>query len=191
MDDSINYSNKIINDLLDYSRDMKLEFSEANPKALLKNAFSLIEVPKNIEICDSALDAPAGIVDAGKVVRVFVNIIKNAFDAMPKGGILTVKSRGAKDNWEITFEDTGSGMNKETLSKLWTPLFTTKAKGMGFGLPICKRIIEMHGGKIIVESTVGKGTKFTVSIPIDPKTAVEETWIFDPPPTIIAQNEKD
>lgn len=191
MDDSINYSNKIINDLLDYSRDMKLEFSEATPKTLLKNAFSLIEVPENIKIRDATLDKPIACVDPGKVIRVFVNIIKNAFDAMPKGGMLTITSREAKDNWEITFEDNGSGMDQETLSKLWTPLFTTKAKGMGFGLPICKRIIEMHGGKVSVESAVGKGTKFNVTVPVDPKPAAEETWIFNPPLTLTAQTKQE
>jgi signal transduction histidine kinase len=61
------------------------------------------------------------------------------------------------------------GIPKETLERLFTPLFTTKAKGMGFGLAICKRIIEAHGGKISVESTVGKGTTFTFTIPVEPK----------------------
>jgi len=67
----------------------------------------------------------------------------------------------------ISFEDTGVGMNKETLKKIWVPLFTTKAKGMGFGLSICKRIVEAHGGKIAVKSTIGKGTVFKISLPIN------------------------
>ncbi len=190
MDDSIDYSNKIINDLLDYSRDMKLELSETTPKMLLKNAFSLVEVPEKIEIRDTTSDTPIVRADTGKVVRVFVNIIKNAFDAMPKGGILAVTSRETERSWEITFEDNGAGMKQETLSKLWTPLFTTKAKGMGFGLAICKRIVETHGGKIAVESTVGKGTRFTVNIPIDPILDDEEAWVFDPPLAAIAQTKQ-
>lgn len=104
-----------------------------------------------------------------------INLIKNAFDenafdAMPNGGKLTIGSRREKSNFVFTFEDTGTGMTQETLDKLWTPLFTTKAKGMGFGLPISKRIVEAHRGKISVESTVGRGTKFTVTIPLNVKS---------------------
>mgnify|MGYP001443643970 CR=1 FL=1 len=191
IDKSIDYSNKIINDLLDYSRDIKLELSETTPKMLLKNALYLIEVPEKIKIKDSSEDTPIIQVDTGKVSRVFVNLIKNAIDAMPEGGILTITSRARKGSLEIVFEDTGVGMDEETLSKLWVPLFTTKAKGMGFGLSICKRIVKAHGGKISVESTAGKGTKFTVTLPIDPNPSVatEEPWIFtNQPVQVAAQN---
>jgi signal transduction histidine kinase len=101
---------------------------------------------------------------------------------MPEGGILTVKSRELKGKLKITFKDTGIGMSEEILEKLkrGVPLFTTKAKGMGFGLPICRRIVEAHGGKIAVESKIGKGTTVTVTIPVNPKPLDEnqENWIF-------------
>jgi two-component system sensor histidine kinase HydH len=98
---------------------------------------------------------------------------------MPKGGELTIKSRKAGQDFEIVFADTGVGMSKKTLEKLWTPLFTTKAKGMGFGLPICKRFIEAHGGSIFVESTLGKGTTITVTFPIKLKIREggEKIWV--------------
>jgi signal transduction histidine kinase len=72
---------------------------------------------------------------------------------------------------DFMFIDSGVGMTKEVLDKIFTPLYTTKAKGMGFGLSICKRIVEAHGGQISVKSTLGKGTVFDVSLPIriDPK----------------------
>jgi signal transduction histidine kinase len=66
-------------------------------------------------------------------------------------------------------------MTQETLGKLWTPLFTTKARGMGFGLPICKRIIDAHGGRINVQSTPEKGTTFTVAIPLIAKPHLKTT----------------
>jgi PAS domain S-box-containing protein len=181
IDNSIDYSNKIINDLLDYSKDIKLELTEATPKALLKNALSLIEIPKRIKIADATQDTPIFKADTGKINRVFVNLIKNAIDAMPEKGTLTITSRKAKKNVEIVFEDNGVGMTPETLSQLWTPLFTTKAKGMGFGLAICKRIIEAHRGKICVESITGKGTTFVVTLPVDPQpaTEAEENWVFN------------
>jgi signal transduction histidine kinase len=183
IDNSIDYSNKIINDLLDYSKDIKLELAGTTPKSLLKNTFALIKVPENIKIADETEDTPKFKADTGKMSRVFVNLIKNAFEAMPQGGTFTITSREAKGSVEIVFEDTGIGMSQETLNKLWTPLFTTKAKGMGFGLPICKRIVEAHGGRIFVESAAGIGTTFTVTLPVDPKpvTLTEETWVFNSP----------
>jgi PAS domain S-box-containing protein len=182
IDRSIDYSNKIINDLLDYSRDMKLELSEATPKLMMKTAASLIEIPEKVKFVDATSESPIVEVDTGKMSRVFLNLIRNALDAMPTGGTLTVTSRKIKDNWEVTFQDTGVGMDMSTLSKLWTPLFTTKAKGMGFGLAICKRIVEVHGGKIAVESAPRKGTLFTVTLPIHPKLAseAEKKWVFNP-----------
>ena len=68
---------------------------------------------------------------------------------------------------EIVFADTGIGIPEETMQKLFTPLFTTKAQGMGFGLAICKRIIEAHGGTIKVKSKVNKGTTFTLRLPLN------------------------
>ncbi len=65
-------------------------------------------------------------------------------------------------------------MSKEILAKLWTPLFTTKAKGMGLGTAICKRIVDAHGGKITAKSTIGKGSTFTVALPIRRETAQKE-----------------
>jgi len=77
-----------------------------------------------------------------------------------------MEARKLEKNVEIEFSDTGTGMSKEVLSKIWTPFFTTKAKGMGVGLSICKRIIEAHQGEIEVESKEGKGTKFAIKLPL-------------------------
>jgi len=177
---AIDYSNKIVNDLLEYSRDLKLELTETTPKEMLQRALLLFEVPDKIQIIDATEDKPAVKVDTEKILRVFDNIIKNAVDAMPEGGTLTIKSRKVKGKLEIAFKDTGTGMSEETLSKLGSPLFTTKAKGMGFGLSICRRIVEAHGGKISLESESGKGTKVTVTISVNPKPVNEgeEKWIF-------------
>jgi signal transduction histidine kinase len=84
---------------------------------------------------------------------------------MSNGGELTIKSDFVDGVVVFSFRDTGVGMSKEVLDKIWTPLFTTKAKGMGFGLAICKRYVEVHNGKILVESTLGKGSTVTVVFP--------------------------
>jgi signal transduction histidine kinase len=169
IDKDVEYSNKIVNDLLEYSRAITLELTENNPKSILKDALALVTIPANVQILDLTEDELKIKVDADKMKRAFVNIIKNSFDAMPEGGKLTIKSKKTRDKVEISFTDTGAGVPKETLERLFIPLFTTKARGMGFGLAICKRIIEAHDGKISVESTLGKGTTFTIIIPIEPK----------------------
>ncbi|MEM3593955.1 MAG: ATP-binding protein, partial [Candidatus Jordarchaeaceae archaeon] len=104
--------------------------------------------------------------------RVFVNIVKNSFDAMPEGGELTIEIRLAGGNLKIIFADTGRGVPPELLDKIWAPLFTTKARGLGMGLPICKRLVEAHGGSILLESLPGKGTTITITLPV--KRKVEE-----------------
>lgn len=175
----IQYSNKIINDLLDYSKEIKLDLSETNPKAMISTAMAIVTVPNNVKIVNLAENTPLIWIDVEKMKRTFANIIKNAVDAMPKGGILTVESKKLDGCVEFVFSDTGVGMTKETLEKLWTPLFTTKARGMGFGLAICKRFVEAHDGSIQVKSKLKKGTTFAVTISIEPRTRMggERIWI--------------
>jgi signal transduction histidine kinase len=176
---NVEYSNKIISDLLDYSREIELEIIDCTPKLIVKESLSLVKIPRNIQVIDSTESRPKIKIDVDKVKRAFVNIIKNAVEAMPRSGKLEIKSRRLKGSVEFTFSDTGAGMSKETQQKLWTLRFTTKAKGMGFGLPICKRFIEAHGGSISVKSILGKGTTFTVTFPIEPKMEKggEKVWV--------------
>jgi signal transduction histidine kinase len=97
--------------------------------------------------------------------RIIGNLVSNAIQAMPKGGQLTIRGFVEGNSTVITIQDTGVGIPEEIKSKLFTPLFTTKAKGQGFGLPVVKRITEALGGTVAFESAVGKGTKFTVRLP--------------------------
>ncbi|MCX8177262.1 MAG: ATP-binding protein [Candidatus Bathyarchaeota archaeon] len=168
----IERSNKIINDLIEYSEVIQLELTETNPKRLVDNALGQVSLPTNVKVVNQNDSSLRLEVDSKKIERVFVNIIKNAFDAMPNGGTLTIRSKKTSDCMVFTFEDTGEGMTEETLSKLWKPLFTTKAKGMGFGLVISKRFVEAHNDKITVQSIKGKGSEFTVTLPLDPKPQI-------------------
>jgi signal transduction histidine kinase len=102
-------------------------------------------------------------------MRVFINLIKNAVDAMPKKGTLVINSCQTRDHVELAFADTGTGIPEETLPKLFLPLFTTKVQGMGLGLAICKRIIEAHEGTITVKTELNKGTTFTIMLPLKQK----------------------
>lgn len=167
IDKSINYSNKIINDLLEYSSEVCLDRVTVEPKALVQASLNMVDPPDNIVVIDETSEVPVLFVDADKLQRGFAGIVKNAFDAMPEGGELRINSMVEGRFVVFTFNDTGSGMTEETLSKLWSPLFTTKAKGMGFGLAICRRIVEAHEGRISAVSDVGQGTTVRVEFPLE------------------------
>ncbi|MEM3576872.1 MAG: PAS domain S-box protein [Candidatus Bathyarchaeia archaeon] len=183
IEESVEHANSIIADLMEYSREIKLELTETTPKALAQEALSIVHIPDKIQVANLTQDSPKMEVDTEKMKRVLVNIIKNAVDAMPNGGKLTIASKEVDGNVEISFADTGKGMTKEVMDKIWTPFFTTKSRGMGLGLPICKRIVEAHGGKISVKSAVNEGTTFTVTVPIKLKSereGGEKVWLGVP-----------
>ena len=109
-------------------------------------------------------------IDADQIQQVFMNILINAADAMVgNDGLLTIKTDLKDRMAEISFTDTGCGMPKEHLSKLFAPFFTTKetGKGTGLGLAISYGIIQSHNGEIEVESKVGKGSTFRIKLPIE------------------------
>ncbi len=175
---NITYSNKIINDLLDYSKEIQLDLVESNPSALLGETLSIMEIPKKVKILNYTKDTPTFQVDIGRMKRAIVNIISNSFDAMPKGGKLSFRSKQSNRTVKLIFSDTGVGISERKLKKIWAPFYTTKAKGMGFGLPICKRIVEAHGGFIKVKSILRKGTTVELAIPLNKKpTGGEKIWI--------------
>lgn len=166
IEQDIQHSDKIINDLLEYSREIHLDLRETNAKSITKDALAHAKIPAKIRIVDSTHNQPKIMVDTDKIRRVFMNLIKNAVDVMAKGGTLRITSKKNNGNLEIIFADTGTGITIEAIEKIWSPLFTTKAEGMGLGLPIVKRLVEAHGGSITVESEPAKGSTFTVTLPI-------------------------
>ena len=177
IESSIEYSNDIVNDLLDFSMEIQLQFQDTTPRAIVEEALHQVEIPKSVRILNSTQNEPRITADANRIRRVFVNIIENAIDAMPHGGTLEIDSGESNGNFRVTFSDTGTGIPPKIIENLWKPLQTTKAKGIGLGLAICKRLVDAHGGSISMESTVGKGSTFTVEIPTKPKT---ETSLKNP-----------
>jgi two-component system NtrC family sensor kinase len=172
---AIVHSDKIISDLLKYAEEIKLNLSETEPKSILSEVFPHVKVPNHVTILDKTQKTPRIKCDQEKMKTVFAKLVENAFDAMPNGGTVAVECTEVKEGVAISVSDTGVGISSEIMRKLWSPLFTTKAKGMGLGLPICKRIVEAHGGTISAETSVGKGSKFTVVIPTDPKIGEEDS----------------
>jgi sensor domain CHASE-containing protein len=175
---AIAHSDRIISDLLKYAEEMKLDVFETEPKSMLSGVLSHVKVPSNVTILDKTHETPRIKCDQEKMKTVFAKLIENAFDAMPNGGMLTVESTDVKEGVAISFSDTGVGIPSEVMTKIWSPLFTTKAKGMGLGLTICKRIVEAHGGTISAESSVEKGSIFTITIPSNPRIKQEDSEIF-------------
>ena len=108
--------------------------------------------------------------DSDILKRILGNLVTNAVQAMPKGGKLTIQACKEANDTIITVKDTGVGIPEEAKEKLFTPLFTTKSKGQGFGLAVVKRMTESLGGTVTFESQQGKGTKFIVRLPIQTVT---------------------
>ena len=169
IDRCVEYSNKIINDLLDFSREIRLDLKEASLSKMIPESLSMANIPSTINVVSDQMSTAIFMADINKLTRIFVNLIKNAVDAMPNGGTLSISSVIEDGKVKIHFSDTGIGISEDVLPKLFAPLFTTKAQGMGFGLAICKRIVEAHGGTISVKTAFEKGTTFTVTIPIEGK----------------------
>lgn len=172
IDRSVEYATNIVTDLLEFSREIHLEPEEYSPKSLVNYVLLTINTPNIIKISEHTQSKPLIWIDVNKMERVFINLVQNAIEAMPNGGTIDIRSCQTGENVVFSFADTGTGMSADVRARIFTPLFTTKAKGMGLGLAICKSIIEAHGGQITVESTLNKGTTFTVSLPIEQKQKV-------------------
>jgi len=120
-------------------------------------------------VMDADPDAPDILADEGQIKQVFMNLIKNAGEAMHDGGTLTVRTRREGPMLRAEVSDTGCGISPENQARLFHEFFTTKDRGYGLGLHIVNTIVERHGGTIQVESEVGKGTTFTLHLPIEPE----------------------
>ena len=119
-------------------------------------------------------ELPTVMLDREAFRRALLNLILNAKQAMPDGGQLTVRTVAQGDNVAIHLIDTGCGMDDRTASKMFEAFFSTKPGGSGLGLPTTQKIIEGHGGRISVESEVGRGTQFTIELPVPPRLAGRE-----------------
>ena len=112
---------------------------------------------------------PEAAIDTGELQQVILNMVLNAMQAMPDGGHLGIQTHVSRDMVEIAITDTGIGIAPENLQKVFNPFFTTKevGKGTGLGLSVSFDIIEKHGGTVKVESQLGRGTAFTIVLPMN------------------------
>jgi signal transduction histidine kinase len=157
-----------VNKLRSFTKTEKAILIENDINKIVESSLSLINKPDNIKLVIETDELPKLKVDNEMLKRVFVNLATNGIQAMKEtGGTLTVKTKKSADYVEVSFTDTGAGISKETMKKLFTPFFTTKAQGMGVGLALCKKFVELNEGTIEVESEETKGSTFTVKLNIN------------------------
>ncbi len=158
-----------VKDLLVYARPKPPNATKQSLDAIIERALILLrEEPafRQVRVHCKGLDGEHRVVvDETQMQQVMCNLLLNAADACESGGEVTCRVRQLPAKIRVIVEDNGRGMPPEVLARVFEPFFTTRAKGTGLGLPICKRIVEAHGGTIDIQSVVGKGTRVTIEIP--------------------------
>ena len=159
---------KVINNLLDFGRTIVADSEVVSVSKLISQTLNRVTVPASIKVI---LDVPDNLakvsVDPLQATQIFGNLILNACQAMnAPGGKLTISAALQGSMIEVHINDNGIGISQENMQKIFDPLFTTKVRGVGLGLPLSKKLIEANGGCIKVLSEEGKGTTFTVCLPL-------------------------
>ncbi len=172
MESELARSTKLIRCLSDFGRQSPPAFRQLNLNEVLNRSFDIVArsvTSQSIQVkklLDPSL--PALIGDFDQLQQVCTALIGNAIEAMPEGGILTLRTSAGKDEVMVEVRDTGCGIPPENMSKLFTPFFTTKreVKGVGLGLAVAYGIVQRHNGRIDVQSKVGEGSTFTLRLPL-------------------------
>jgi PAS domain S-box-containing protein len=168
---------RIVKSLMQYTRNCSKTFVATNVNELLDNILVLMswmQTKRNIRLEKVYERKLPHILARSNLDQVFINLIKNAFEAMEPGGTLEIKTSLEDENVLIQFKDTGCGIPKEVLSKLGESFVTTKDNGTGLGLSICQEIVEQHNGELIVRSEVGVGSTMIVRLPIEQQEKGDE-----------------
>ena len=177
MEDGLRRVQKIVRQLLDFSQQHDPELSITDLNALVERVLVLTEhafLAHQIKLnTDLSLDVPAVMVDRHMIEQVLMNLVLNAVQAIKGGGEVTIRTRLADGVCAIDVQDTGCGIPPHVLPRIFDPFFTTKGigEGTGLGLSVSLGIVERHGGRLLVESDVGKGSIFTVCLPLTPERA--------------------
>jgi two-component system CheB/CheR fusion protein len=163
---NVEYINKIVADLQDFARPLNPNVEETNLKLLIEDLLAKNGLPENVKVTVKVEAAAEKVMaDSTFINRIMVNLVNNAVQAMPNGGKLVIKVYKEANDVVIDVTDTGTGVSEALKNKLFTPMFTTKARGQGFGLPVVKRMTEALGGTVSFESQEGKGTTFIIRLP--------------------------
>jgi signal transduction histidine kinase len=156
----------IVSDLLDYSRSREPIVAPVDVADLIQEALSVVPPPPGVRVVQDSHPDITIEADRDQIRQGLLNLITNGYDSMPQGGVLTVSATAADGSAQLTVTDTGAGMDEHTRQAIFAPFFTTKARGIGLGLAVTKRVAEAHGGAITVQSTPSVGSSFTITVPI-------------------------
>ncbi|MCW4643291.1 ATP-binding protein [Bacillus safensis] len=161
----------VLSELLVLAKPQSVQFQEVQLHALLEQVITLLKtnaVLSNIDLKQpfKKQDAGAILADANQMKQLFINLIKNAIEAMPEGGSIYISTEKVMNEWKITIQDEGKGMSEEDIQKIYDPFFSTKTEGTGLGLTICAAILKDHHGRMDVVSELGKGTAFHIYLPV-------------------------
>lgn len=159
----------ILKDILSFVRGMGLAIEEMDINALLDDIVILYKdelKDRNIQVRKEYNELLKLPVDQGRIREAIINIFTNAIQAINRDGIITIVTEKRELEGVIIIKDTGPGINEKDLPNIFNPFFTTKADGTGLGLAITKRIVEEHGGRIEVETSIGKGSSFKIYLPL-------------------------
>jgi len=162
--------NRLVTDFLDYGKPLKLNMQLTHIESVLNEVVEIIRAKANsdkVEIIRKYDFSPEIKVDPELVKTCVLNVVMNAFQAMPAGGTLTIRTERNNGQFVLSVSDTGTGVSKENLTRVFEPFFTTKSNGLGLGLATTKRIIEEHGGKIDFHSAGDTGSEVIISLPLD------------------------
>ncbi len=162
---------RLVERVLDYSKPLEMHLVSTDLGAFVQEVIHLIQVdpclPPNIEIEKDLLEKPLFVPLDGALMRsALLNLLYNAIQAMPSGGTLSLAISKTKDRAQIAISDTGVGILPEHLEKIFSPFFTTKEKGTGLGLSETYKIVQLHFGTLEVRSAPGKGSTFTLHLPL-------------------------
>jgi two-component system sensor histidine kinase AtoS len=170
MQNEVRRLNSIVEQFLSLPRPLQLTKENIAVEEFLREVITLPAADakaSNVEIeLKVAPNLPPVWADRNYLKQLFLNLILNGIQAMPTGGSLAVEANSEKDFLRLSVVDRGVGIEPDQISKIFDPYFTTKAKGSGLGLAIARRIAQAHGGKITVESQLGRGSCFRVWLPI-------------------------
>jgi len=160
----------LVNELLAFAREDKLERQPIDLALLVQDCVEMVRMEADstrVEIIHTPHTAINVMVISDRIIQLLLNLLKNGLQAMPDGGVLLVELKNDKSRATVRISDSGIGIPPENIPHIFEPFWTSKARGTGLGLALCRKVAQEHGGELTVESSAGIGTTFTFTLPME------------------------